>query len=43
MHIYEPGKYQVEKNDNLGQIKFWNSINFNENILKQNDNSKDEL
>jgi hypothetical protein len=37
-----PTKIYTNSNVNLGEKKFWNSINFNENVLQQNDAKKDE-
>lgn len=40
LHIRGPGDYKVENMPNLGERKFWESIDFNENKLK---GSKEEL
>ncbi|KAL6255043.1 hypothetical protein P5V15_013376 [Pogonomyrmex californicus] len=44
LHIASPDKINMDINNNFGQKKFWNSINFEENILKHTGGSnKDEL
>ncbi|XP_011171836.1 uncharacterized protein LOC105204452 [Solenopsis invicta] len=44
LHIAAPDDIKLDSNDNLGEKKFWNSINFKENILKHTIGSKkDEL
>lgn len=40
LHIKGPGNYEIESMPNLGERKFWESLDFNENKLK---GSKDEL
>ncbi|XP_071576019.1 venom carboxylesterase-6-like [Temnothorax nylanderi] len=34
LHIASPDQINMDSNANLGEKEFWNSINFNENILK---------
>ncbi|XP_011494689.1 PREDICTED: venom carboxylesterase-6-like, partial [Ceratosolen solmsi marchali] len=34
LHISGPGKFSIEKNNNLGEKYFWNSIDFNENKIE---------
>lgn len=34
LHIADPEKINMDSNVNLGEKEFWNSINFNENVLK---------
>lgn len=33
LHIANPSKVEMENNSNLGEKKFWNSIDFNENKI----------
>lgn len=44
LHISGPGKFSMEYNENLGEKKLWNSIDFQENKLKRGSgNAKEEL
>jgi len=43
LHFASPTKIYVDSNDNLGEKKFWSSINFDENVLQQDYSKKDEL
>ncbi|KAK2580523.1 hypothetical protein KPH14_006257 [Odynerus spinipes] len=43
LHIAGPGKHYMDSDANLGNKNFWNSINFNENILKRKRDVKDDL
>ncbi|XP_024889715.1 venom carboxylesterase-6-like [Temnothorax curvispinosus] len=44
LHIASPDQINMDSNANLGEKEFWNSINFNENILKHKTGiNKEEL
>ncbi|KYM89950.1 Venom carboxylesterase-6 [Atta colombica] len=44
LHIAGPDKINMDSNANLGEKEFWNSINFNENVLNHTAGiNKDEL
>ncbi|XP_077272625.1 venom carboxylesterase-6-like isoform X2 [Temnothorax americanus] len=44
LHIASPNQINMDSNANLGEKEFWNSINFNENILKHKTRiNKEEL
>ncbi|XP_071576041.1 venom carboxylesterase-6-like isoform X2 [Temnothorax nylanderi] len=44
LHIAGPDQINMDSNANLGEKEFWNSINFNENILKHKTRiNKEEL
>lgn len=43
LHISGPGKYKMVSHDNLGDKKFWRTIDFEENVLESSASAKDEL
>lgn len=44
LHIADPNKINMDSSVNLGEKEFWNSIDFNENVLNHTaEINKDEL
>ncbi|XP_057321823.1 venom carboxylesterase-6-like [Microplitis mediator] len=43
LHIYSPSDIQMEMHSNMADKYFWKTINFNENVIYDQTNSRDEL
>ena len=42
LHISGPGKFTLEHSNNLGEKNLWDSIDFNENKIKESTSLKKE-